>query len=299
MTRARRLNNAVAMVLGVAYWGCGGGAEAPASPPAAAERVAASASVAPTRAPTMERAAAPPAGAPPAGAPQEASPAGTPSAPGCRGSDENHDWEATEALLRRLEGLLPKFSPGAEPARCMTDVWAASDPASASLESALHEDFRMAEEARRSEWLSGLPRAAVWFRAFVPGVSRAEVRGALVTFDVEPALLTAVDAQRVTEVAAPQHCVVLAAELHGNETELFCGEPGARAERPLFTVSIPNPEVRQRLGALAIGDVVRFGGYLSLVGDIPRGGSEVQLWHFGDVEASAVEVVARGTCCPR
>jgi len=76
------------------------------------------------------------------------------------------------------------------------------------------------------------------------------------------------------------------------------GEPGDVRDSAAFTVHIAEPAVRARLGELAVGDVVRFGAYLALVGDIPRGESSVSRWRFEDVPANEVEVVARGTCCP-
>jgi hypothetical protein len=231
--------------------------------------------------------------------------AAEPSFSACLGSSQTDAWQATLALLARLEEMLPGFTPGTPPASCMTGVWAATDPAAASLEVALHADFQNNEEVRRRDWLNLLPQNAVWLRVYVPGVSRAWVRGAWVTYDGgAPALHRAVEAAEAAGVmdpspSAPQHCVVLGAEIEGNQTTLFCGAPETPAEEAAFLVSMPDPAVRGRLGALAVGDVVRFGGYLSLVGDIPRGESEVRLWHFTEVETSTVEVVARGTCCPR
>ncbi len=227
---------------------------------------------------------------------EAAEPSGSP----CFGSSQTDAWQATLALLTRLDGLLPGFTAGTPPASCMTDVWAVTDPGAAELERALHADFRRTEEARRRDWLNLLPRNAVWLRVYLPGVSRAWVRGAWVTYEGgAPALHRAVEGAGLAEVSGPQHCVVLGAEIEDNETKLFCGEPETPAEGAAFVVSSLDPAVRARLGALAVGDVVRFGGYLSLVGEIPRGESEVRQWHFDEVETSSVEVVARGTCCPR
>jgi len=216
----------------------------------------------------------------------------------CLGAANNQQWSATLAMLERLETLLPTFTAGTPPKSCMTDVWASLDPAAASLESALKRDFDQTERARRSAWLNGLPRDAVWLRAFIPGVSRATVRGSSLTFDTEPMLTQRVNTEQITAVAGPQHCVVLAAQVSGSNTTLWCGEPSASRDEAAFTVSIPDETVRARLGTLALGDVVRFGAYLALVGDIPRGESSVSRWRFEDVPANEVEVVARGTCCP-
>jgi hypothetical protein len=217
----------------------------------------------------------------------------------CRGADANDDWSDTLTLVERLSGLLPPFAAALPPASCMTEVWAAADPAAAALESALAADFRRTEQARRQSWLSALPREAVWFRAFVPGVSRAEVRGSTVTFTTEPVLTQRVLTDGLEALNQSQHCAVLAAEIEGSDTVLWCGEPGEARDSAAFTVTITEPAVRERLGALALGDVVRFGGYLSLVGEIPRGEADVVRWHFYEVPASEVEVVARGDCCGR
>jgi hypothetical protein len=180
----------------------------------------------------------------------------------------------------------------------MTDVWATANPMAATVDSALRREFEQSERARRSAWLESLPRDAVWLRAFVPGFTRAVVRRSAVTFDTEPALMRRIAAEGITDLTNPQFCAVLAAQVSGDTTTLFCGEPGVARDSAAFTVHIAEPAVRARLGELAVGDVVRFGAYLALVGDIPRGESSVSRWRFEDVPASDVEVVARGTCCP-
>jgi|GEM_PF-4433455 len=291
MTWLRRWNDRVVVALAVTLVGCGGEAETTVTPPAVS---------APAGPETEPRGAAGDGAEDPPAADPAAEEAAEPSSSPCLGSSQTDAWESTLALLTRLEGLLPGFTAGTPPASCMTDVWAATDPGAAALERALHADFRRTEEARRRDWLNLLPRNAVWLRVYLPGVSRAWVRGAWVTYEGgAPALHRAVEGAGLAEVSGPQHCVVLGAEIEDNETKLFCGEPETPAEGAAFVVSSLDPAVRARLGALAVGDVVRFDGYLSLVGEIPRGESEVRQWHFDEVETSSVEVVARGTCCPR
>lgn len=292
--------------------GCGSGSETPVGP--SSEPISGGTSLDPVEALPAAELGSRPTVAPPSepasegtsSAPAEAPSGPEPSAePGaddprlaCLGASTNRAWGETLALLDRLAGMNSPFTPGDPPVRCMTDVWAASDPGAGSLERALVEDFERTEEARHSAWLAALPRNAVWLRVFVPGVSRATVRGEVVTFDALPGL-SARSASLNAEIGGPQHCAVLAAELDGSNTVLWCGRPGSTREEAAFRVVIEEPAVRARLGALAVGDVVRFGEQLSLVGEIPRGESEISSWTFGEVPASGVEVVARGTCCRR
>lgn len=215
----------------------------------------------------------------------------------CLGAARNRQWLSTLDLLERI--VPPEFTAGTPPATCMTDVWARADPAAATVDRAIHRDFEQRERARRTAWLESFPRNVVWLRAFIPGFSRAVVRGSAVTYASKPGLMSVIDARGITDVANPQFCAVLAAEVTGDTTIIFCGEPGNTRDSSAFTVHIAEPTVRARLGELAIGDVVRFEGYLALVGEVPRGESSVSRWRFDDVPASGVEVVARGTCCRR
>ena len=217
----------------------------------------------------------------------------------CLSGEANASWQATLDTLKALEELLPTFTPGTPPVACVTDVWAAAEPAARAVETSLQADFDRNERARWVRWREALPSNAVWFRVFVPGVSRAPVGGRIVTFDTVPALTARVSRSGPAQLQQPQHCLVLAADIERDVTALRCGEPDTASEGAAFTVAIGDPFVRAQLPTLARGDVVRFDGYLSLVGEVPQGQDHVTQWHFYDVQASSVQITARSTCCPR